>query len=69
MFFKNDRLLLFVNETVGLTKKIYTNISHLRIDWFYFKRQRDLFDGPDAIGARDQSNVSIVKAGNLNKKW
>jgi len=49
-------------------QKKYTNISHLRIDLFYFERQRDLFDGLDAIGARDQSNVSIVKAGNLNKK-
>lgn len=39
------------------------------IDLFYFERQRDLFDGLDAKEARtDQSNVSIVKVGNLNKK-
>lgn len=55
----------------GRQKYTYTAYqSSIRIDLFYFERQRDLFDGLDAIEARvDQSNVSIVKAGNLNKKW
>lgn len=43
----------------------------IRIGLFYFKRQRDLFDGLEAKEARalaDQSDVSVIKAGNLNKK-